>query len=214
MTTTTHHRPTVSGRFSTRSLLTCGVLAGPIYLAVGAIQAAVRDGFDPRRHALSLLANGSWGWIQSVNLMVCGLLVIAAAAGLHRTVASRWAPRLLAVFGFGTLGGGIFRADPALGFPVGTPENATSVSWHGVLHFTLGGIGFLCLILACAVLARRLWREGVRGWAVFTGVTGLVFFAGFAGIASGSAGESTTLGFYFAVCLAFAWLAAFCARSR
>ena len=29
---------------------------------------------------------------------------------------------------------GVFRADPALGFPVGTPADAREVSWHGLAH--------------------------------------------------------------------------------
>ena len=45
------------GAAVTRSLLGYGVLAGPFYLAVGLMQAFVRDGFDFARHPLSLLAN-------------------------------------------------------------------------------------------------------------------------------------------------------------
>ncbi|HEY7403127.1 MAG TPA: hypothetical protein VIB39_06370 [Candidatus Angelobacter sp.] len=41
-------------------LLTLGIWAGPIYVVVGAAQAMLREGFDPRRHALSLLATAAW----------------------------------------------------------------------------------------------------------------------------------------------------------
>ena len=79
----------------TRSLLAYGVVAGPFYLAVSLIQAAVRDGFDLSRHEWSLLANGPWGWIQSVNLIVTGLMVVAASVGYRRALRSgpgrRWA---------------------------------------------------------------------------------------------------------------------------
>jgi hypothetical protein len=40
-------------------------------------QMLVRDGFDIRRHALSLLTNGDLGWIQILNFVLTGLLVIA-----------------------------------------------------------------------------------------------------------------------------------------
>ncbi len=46
------------GAAVTRSLLGYGVLVGPFYLAVGLIQAALRQGFDIKRHPLSVLANG------------------------------------------------------------------------------------------------------------------------------------------------------------
>ena len=42
------------GAALTRSLLGYGVLAGPFYLAVGLVQALVREGFDFSRHPLSL----------------------------------------------------------------------------------------------------------------------------------------------------------------
>src|SRR5438477_13172356 len=108
----------------TRSLLGYGVLAGPLYVVVSLAQALTRDGFDLTRHQWSLLSNGGLGWIQITNFLVTGLMVIAYAAGLRRALspgrAGKWAPRLVAVYGAGLLGAGVFRADPALGFPPGT----------------------------------------------------------------------------------------------
>ena len=118
-------------------------------------------------------------------------MTVAAAVGLRRALPAgrtrTWAPVLLAAYGGGLLGAGIFRADPAPGFPVGTPET-TTVSWHGALHFAIGGLGFGCLIAACLILGRHFARTGERGLAWFSRVTGVVFLAGFAGIASGSHG--------------------------
>src|SRR6185295_15253832 len=96
------------------------------------------------------------------------------------------------------------RADQAAGFPVGTPET-TAISWHGMLHFMIGGVGFLCLIAACFILGSRYARTGERGLAWFSRVTGVVFLAGFAGIASGAHGP-TTLAFVAAVLTVCAWL--------
>src|SRR5262245_1023505 len=100
----------------TRALLTCGVIAGPMYIIVGVIQMFIRPGFDIRRHALSLLSNGDLGWIQIANFLVTGLLVIAGALGMRRV--------LVGLYGLGLIGAGISRADPALGFPPGTPQDA------------------------------------------------------------------------------------------
>ena len=52
--------------------LTCGMAAGPLYILVGIIQIAIRPGFDPTRHALSLLSNGDLGWIQVSNFLMTG----------------------------------------------------------------------------------------------------------------------------------------------
>jgi hypothetical membrane protein len=192
----------------TRSLLGYGIVAGPIYVVVALAQALTRDGFDLSRHAWSLLSNGDLGWIQIANFIVTGLMTVAAAVGLRRALTPgrgrTWAPLLITVYGVSLVGAGIFRADPAQGFPAGTPET-TTISWHGMLHFMLGAIGFLCLIAACFVLASRFTLDGQRRLAWFSRVTGVAFLAAFAGIASGSQGP-TTLAFVAAILIVWAWL--------
>jgi hypothetical membrane protein len=192
----------------TRSLLGYGIIAGPIYVAVALAQALTRDGFDISTHAWSLLANGELGWIQITNFIVTGLMTVAAAIGLRRALASgrgrTWAPVLVAAYGVSLVGAGVFRADPAQGFPAGTPETTTP-SLQGMLHFAVGGIGFLCLCAACFVLASRFAADGQRRLAWFSRATAVVFLAGFAGIASGSHGP-TTLAFVAAVLIVCAWL--------
>jgi hypothetical protein len=199
---------TPAGRI-TRSLLGYGVIAGPLYVVVGLAQALTRGGFDLSRHAWSLLENGDLGWIQITNFIVTGLMTVAAAVGLRRALppgrVRTWAPLLTTVYGVSLIGAGIFRADPAQGFPVGTPET-TPISWHGILHFAIGGVGFLCLIVACFVLAGRFSRDGQRRLAWFSRITGVLFLAGFIGIASGWHGP-TTLAFAAAVMIVCAWLA-------
>ncbi|GIE78538.1 hypothetical protein Aph02nite_44880 [Actinoplanes philippinensis] len=196
----------------TRSLLGYGVIAGPFYVTVSLAQALTRDGFRLDRHAWSLLENGSLGWIQITNLIVTGLMTVAAAVGLRRAMTAgrgrRWAPSLIAGYGAGMLGGAVFTADPAQGFPLGTPE-VTPVSWHGMLHLVTGGIGFLCLIAACLVLGSRFAGAGRPGLAWFSRLTGVAFLAAFAGIAGGSHGPAT-LAFVAAILLVWAWLAIVC----
>jgi hypothetical membrane protein len=192
----------------TKSLLGYGVIAGPIYVAASLLQALTRQGFDLTRHAWSLLSDGALGWIQITNFVLAGLMTVAAAVGLRRAGVGRWLPRLVGVYGVSLVAAGVFRADPALGFPAGTPVDAHAMSWHGALHLLSGGIGFGCLIAACIVAGR-----GNRGWAVYSRVTGVVFLAAFAGIASGSQGVWTTLPFTAAVVLAWSWITALSVRS-
>lgn len=197
----------------TKILLTCGAVAGPLYLIVGLLQALTRPGFDLRRHDLSLLSNGELGWIHIANLILTGVLVIAGAVGIQRALRSglgrTWLPLLIGIYGLGLVGAGIFVADPSFGFPPGTPEGPpATISWHGLLHFITGGIGFLALIAACLIMARRFARLGQRGWAAFSAITGVVFLLGFFGIAAGSGNAWTILGFWIAVILAWIWISA------
>jgi hypothetical membrane protein len=195
----------------TKSLLAYGVIAGPFYVALSLVQALTRDGFDLTRHPWSLLSNGELGWLQITNFVLTGIMVLAFAVGLRRVlspgVASAWAPRLMGVYGGSLIGAGVLRADPAMGFPAGTPAGPAAVSWHGLGHLLVGAIGFLCLIVACFVLARRFARDGRRGLALYSGVTGVVFLAGFVGIASGAGSTGTTLAFVGAVVWVWAWIA-------
>lgn len=193
---------------TTRSLLGYGIVAGPAYVLVGLAQAVTRDGFDITRHSWSLLANGTLGWIQIANFLAAGAMTAAAAIGIRRSLpdgtARTWSPPLICMYGVSLVGAGVFRADPAQGFPAGAPD-APAVSWHGMLHLLIGGIGFLCLIAACLVLATHFAHGGRRSLARFSRITGVVFLAAFAGIASGSHGP-TTLAFLIAVVTVWAWL--------
>jgi len=217
-TTTLATAPSTSGRAGTiRTLLGCGVAAGPLYVTVVALQALLRDGFDIRRHAASLLSNGDLGWIQIANFLLTGALTIAAAVGIRRALRSRpggtWGPRLLGLYGAGLIAAGTFVADPAFGFPAGTPDGPpATVTWHGVAHFGAAGVGFLGLIAACFVFARSFAAAGRRGWAAFSAATGAVYLVAFAGIASGQQIAALNVAFGVAVVLAWAWLSALSAR--
>jgi hypothetical protein len=205
-----------SGADHDRSLLTAGALAGPVYVGLGLAQALLRPGFDLTRHDLSLLANGDLGWIQVGNFLVSGLLVIAGAAGLRRTLHTglgrTWGPLLLAGYGLGLIGAGLFAADPAFGFPPGTPADANSISWRGLLHILTAALGFAALIGSCGVFGRRFAGDQQPGWSAYSIVTGLVFLAGFVGVASGSGNSWSVLGFWVAMVLAWSWITAISLR--
>ena len=196
----------------TRSLLGYGVLAGPFYVLVVLVQAAIRPGFDLTRHDVSLLANGDLGWIQVANFLLTGAMVVACAVGVRRALATgpgaTWGPILLALFGLGMIGAGLFVADPMGGFPVGTPAgHPATISTHGLLHLACAGIGFLGFVAACFAIAPRFAREGRRAWAWFSRATGVAFLLGFAGLASGSDSPLVVLAFWAVLLLAWGWLA-------
>jgi hypothetical protein len=194
---------------STPLLLALGFLAGPVYLLTGMAQALTRPGFDIRRHALSHLSNGNLGWIQIANFLVSGVLVIAGAIGVRRALRSEWGgtwgPILLAGYGAGMLGAGIFVADPAAGFPPGAAAAPAGLSRDGLLHFVFGGIGFYSLMAACFVFARRFARLARPRWAVYSAFTGVVFFLAFVAVASGSTAPAVMLTFYAAVAWVWVW---------
>lgn len=197
------------GAAVTRSLLGYGVLVGPFYLAVGLIQAFVRDGYDFSRHALSHLANGPGGWVQTANFALSGLMVIAAAVGFARVLReSRAASWILGLYGVSLLAAALFPADPVDGFPPGTPEGPpTTISTTGLLHFAAGGIGFLALAVSCFVVGRAMWRRHEPVMARLSLLAGLAVVVGFFGPMMLPMGNIGIAAIWFAVVVGWAWLA-------
>ncbi|MFC0009158.1 DUF998 domain-containing protein [Devosia nitrariae] len=202
----------------TRNLLMAGVVAGPLYVALGLFQMAIRPTFDITRHPLSIMSNGDLGWIQVMNFTVTGILTILGAIGIRRLIhpgrAGTSGPILLGLYGFGLVAAAIFPADPMLGFPPGTPADAMEISTTGILHFVAGAVGFLSFIAGCFVFARRFFNQDERGWGIYSVATGVIFLGAFAGIASGGGNPLFNVAFAIAVVVAWAWISALCLKFR
>jgi hypothetical protein len=208
---------TTANTTSARTLLTCGVVAAPLWAAVSLAQAATRAGFDLTRHPLSALSNGSLGWLQIANFLVAGVLTVLGAAGLrramHGAVGGRWVPRLVAVNGVGMIAAGVFVMDPGDGFPVGTPSGQpTTLSWHAYGHLAAGSVAFIALIAACYVLGRHYRRAGDRRNAVASRVAGTALLVGDAWASTGGTAGSLTLA--VGAITAMLWLSVIAARYR
>jgi uncharacterized protein DUF998 len=204
---------TTAARPATRTLLRCGVVAGPLYLVVGFAQALTREGFDLTRHPFSSLSLGDLGWLQITNFLVAGVLFVAAAAGMRRVLrggrGGTWGPLLIGAMGVGMIGGGVFVADPALGFPPGAPEGQPeTLSWHGILHGVAFLVAFVSWTVACFVFTRRFAASGHRGWAAYSAGTGVILLVPLAFLGS-SAGVVLL---YAAATLGWLWTSAVAAR--
>jgi hypothetical protein len=205
-------QPFESRTTRTRRLLAAGVVAGPLFVVVVLIQLAITPGFDLNRHPISLLSLSEIGWIQIANFVLGGLLAIAFAIGARRVLTGRgsaWGPRLLALYGLGLVAGGVFLADPGLGFPPGTPDGIPSTfSWHGTIHAFAPPAALTALIVAVIVFARRFAERGERGWVIYSALTvvaavALVISMGF---------EGGSLRLALASAIGWAWVSALANR--
>jgi hypothetical protein len=166
---------------STSKLLSAGYVAGPFFIVLSLVQALTRQGFDWIRHPASLLSLGDLGFIQIANFVITGLLFIACAIGLKRIVTAgvgrKWLSPLVALVGAAFILGGVFVADPAFGFPPGTPEGMPeTVSWHSIIHGIAPVIGSLAMSAALIIFARRLWKQGRHGASIVTVLVVIVSF--------------------------------------
>lgn len=170
----------------TRLLLLCGAIAGPLFLLTVLIQDYTRPDFNPRLQPLSLLSLGDWGWVQIANFVLAGVLNLLYAVGLWRRLhpgrAGTWGPLLIGAYGLGLVAVGVFRTDPANGYPPGATA-LTEPSWHGAIHALGGLFTFLFLSAALVVFFRFFLSRKERGWAFYCLASAvfilLVFFGGF-----------------------------------
>jgi hypothetical protein len=186
----TEQKPTSS----TRALLACGVVAGPLYVAITIAEALTRDGFDLRHHRFSWLTMGDLGWIHQLNMVGVGLLTALLAVGVRQAMpagrGSVWGPRLLALLGAAYILGGSLTADPVLGFPPGTTQDMVHRTWHGIVQNASRSVSTIFLVAASIVFARWFAAEGqrARAWicglaipAVFAALTAVGLAVGFNG---------------------------------
>lgn len=206
----------------TRSLLCCGLAAGPVFVAVFVAEGAVRAGYRPLRHPVSSLALGSRGWIQAVNFAVTGTLVLAGAAGLSRAgdpaVTGRPAPVLIGAAGAGLLGSAAFATDPVSGYPPGTPDALRHPSRTGTLHTLCGIPVFVGLPAAALSYGWRSWRAGQGGFGLYSAGTAVTMLAAtaLAGAGFGQSPRLVNVGGLFqrvGIITGFAWLSAVSARA-
>jgi len=158
--------------------LSCGVTAGPLFVAVFTREGATRHGYDPMREPVSALALGDRGWIQRANFIGTGALMLAYSVGLRRAVpGSRWGPRLVAAFAVGLIGAGVFVTDPV---PDTSADEPSPVEHNvqGALHNVFSLVVFGALAGACSALARRFETMGRPGWAAYSALTGLLVAGG------------------------------------
>lgn len=183
--TTAQPRRTAAGTSSvhlTRWLLAAGI-AGPVFfVAVFTIAGWLTPGYSAMREVISYLELGANGWIQHLNFMVSGLLLVLFGVGFARAVrswsGSGWrmaAAVAIALSGAGLCMAGLFAPDPP-----GTATAAASV--HGVLHtvsFTLVflPLGIACLVVGMRVISTRGWRVH-GGYSLLAGLMAIVMALG------------------------------------
>ena len=148
------------------ALFVCGVIAGPLFVLVFLIEGAMTPDYDAARHPVSSLALGRFGWTQTLNFIVVGLLTLAFAVGLVRLPGARQkvGGTLVGIWGVGLIGAGAFLTDPVSGYPPGTPPTPVEATTSGTLHDLFSVAAFFALGAACFVLAGgRGWR-----WAIYS----------------------------------------------
>jgi hypothetical protein len=170
----------------------------------------IRIGWDPVGSSgvpwPSGLALGPYGWLQVLNFVLFGLMLIVFAVGLHHAVAASgraaWVgPAFLGVAGIALVISG-FKTDPHL---VSTGPR----TWHGLIH----GLAFFLLVVSLLLSMLFLWwrfrKDPLwRGYDLYTLITGVlsaVLFFAF---------SSPQWGFYLFLAVVLTWIEIVAVRLR
>jgi len=195
---------------ATQAWLACGMVGGPLYVAVTLAEALTRDGFDVRQHRFSSLTAGDLGWIHQANMILVGVLTVLFAVGLWQILRRRragvWGVRLLGLFGVAYIVGGVLRADPVLGFPPGTTAEMVHSTWIGVVQNASRGASSILLIATSLAVGGWFSAEGNRIWAWLYRASIPSVFAALTGIGLLLGGNPVALAFLVTPWL---WVAAF-----
>ena len=152
-----------------RRLLYAGVVGPLLFIVVFLVEGATRPGYSAWRNFVSQLATGPGGWVQVLNFLVCGALVITFAVALRSAIAgtrgSIGGPALLGLFAIALLVAGIFSTDPALGYPPGAAPVHTA---HGLIHGLSGLFAFTLLSATAFVMAWHFGAEHNTRWVIYS----------------------------------------------
>jgi hypothetical protein len=70
-------------------LLSCGGIGALPFTGIYRVEGITRPGYDAWQQPISALSLGSGGWVQRVNFVVFGVLLVLSAAGWYRFLSRR-----------------------------------------------------------------------------------------------------------------------------
>jgi hypothetical protein len=167
----------------TKMLLLCGFVGCPLFIIVFLIEGALRADYNFLKYPVSNLSIGDSGWIQILNFIITGILILFFSIGLRRISKDYpgkfWVPLLIALVGIGLIGAGIFTTDPIYGYPPDKPLILAQHSLAGHLHNLFSLFVFACLPASCFVMYNRFIKFENAKWAIYSLLSGLVMIATF-----------------------------------
>jgi len=165
------------------ALAVAGIVGPILFAVVAVVNSLLRSDHSLVALPISALATGPRGWVQDVNFVVSGLLMLAYPIGLHLGVRqTRWGvigPALLVLSGAGLVLAGVFPAVDASG----------NLSYERLGHTVASFMAFLGAGVGLIVTSRRLagdpsWRN-LATYALATGIAIVVLVFAFGALAEG-----------------------------
>jgi hypothetical membrane protein len=150
-----------------RGVALAGMIAPPGFFAVMMLLGLVTPGYDWVARYGSELSLGRLGWIMIANFIALGVVELAMAVALGRTIGDRFSGRVataaIALLGAAFVVAGAFVTDP-LKLVAGVH------TWHGIVHGLMAVvIFFIATPIAGLAMARR--SRSRRRFAIYSALT-------------------------------------------
>jgi hypothetical protein len=137
----------------TRALLTSGQSACILFVLIFLFLGSRRDDYSSLKYPVSSLALGEEGWMQRINFLLSGSLILVSAYGFKKITriikAGKYIPVYIAAAGTGLACAGIFTTDPVYGYPPAEPYHNTQFTITGHLHDMVSFFFFIGLVISC-----------------------------------------------------------------
>jgi hypothetical protein len=157
-------------------LLSCDAIGAFLFTATYVLEGITRPGYDAWQQPISALSLGPGGWVQQVNFVIFGVLMVLSAVGWYRFLTpgrgAIWFPLLQGISSLCLIGLGVFSMDPFPGYPPGAALATSTV--HGTLHSILAWVLILTLAVGCFAFAQYARLAHWRGWFVYSLITGML----------------------------------------
>jgi hypothetical protein len=168
--TSSTSRPTGEARSTRRLLLWAGIIAPILFGAVFMIDGFFKPGYSAYAEAISYLEVGAYGWIQQLNFILFGLLLLTFMFGYMQSmrpiIGQTWlnvASVFLVLSDLGWIMAGLFIPNTFL---------APQFIWPWILHQIAASTVFIPFALACILLGANFVRT--RSWRIY-GLYSLIF---------------------------------------
>ena len=158
----------------TLALVSCGGIGAFLFTVTYLIEGFTQPGYDAWAQAISALSLGPNGWVQRMNFIIFGVLLLLASAGWYRLLMPGRSAIVFSLLqgigGLGLMSVGVFAS--------------------GTLHIFLAYMLIYALAIGCLALAPRFWTAlHWRGWAAYSIITGILIIISWAMFIQGTDGH-------------------------
>ena len=131
------------------------MIGAVLFVSVFTIYGWLSPGYSPTGMFVSELSLGPFGWVQILNFVLTGALMLVFGVGLSTHFStgagSRFGPALIKIIGVSLVASGPFTTDPSV--------MLDQHSAHGIVHGIFGALVFTFVPISCFVFYRRFRRD-------------------------------------------------------